>query len=542
MQIHLSNEYLIQSTKNYSRLEQVTSPRGNITDAYGNLLVTNRPIVHIYWQGAADIQLNQATRDTLHNLGQILEQPFLENDTVLTQIKRANRYCQKIRLASDITFEQLSKIKEQFPNHPAIIVGTDFERFYPHNSYASHILGYLGRINVESIGQMGLEKLHEDALKGNPGIILKTINSLGANLVQLELKKALSGSTIQTTIDLPLQNLVEQIFPEDVAGTIVIMNPADGALRAIVSRPNFNPNIFLHPITAQNWNSLQKNQPFLNRAFKACYPPGSIFKLITISAALEQRLIQHSEKTCCRGYLRFGGRKYWCSNRDGHGELSIHESIAKSCNILFFKIGKKIDIDLLHSYANKFGLGTKTGITFSEEQGLIPSRLWKKTTKNESWWQGETLSVTIGQSFLQVTPIQVARMIGSIFTGYLVTPRILLKEPVVKQPLDISPETRQLLRETMELTIQQGTGQSVKNIRDITIHAKTSTAQTSCLSKRELGTQYLEHGWFVSHISYKHHDPIILIILLENVGSSRVATRTAKDLLLGYKKLMDQTR
>ena len=197
-------------------------------------------------------------------------------------------------------------------------------------------------------------------------------------------------------------------------------------------------------------------------------------------------------------------------------------------------------VDQIAHYARLFGLGEKTGIIFHEKEGLVPTSTWKLETKGERWWPGETLSVAIGQSFLAVTPIQIARMISSIFTASLTKPRILIDEPIQQQPLNLKPETLEFLQESMRAVVTKGTGHRVSHVKNIEIYAKTSTAQVSGLQKRNLDTSYLEHGWFVAYFRYKEYKPLTLVILIEHTGSSRVPTITAKNFLIAYKKVMDQ--
>lgn len=401
-------------------------------------------------------------------------------------------------------------------------------------------MGYLGQINLESQGKMGIEKLFEDLLKGEQGTALKKINSTGRSLAEIEVKEALAGQTIETTLDIDLQDIVEQILPEEQSGTFILLDPSDGSIVALVSHPNFDPNIFLAPINQAQWQTLQEKQPFLNRAFTSSYPPGSIFKLVTASAALETGLLSSQSSVYCCGYYTFAERRYWCSRREGHGFLNAGQAVAQSCNILFYEIGKKISIDTLAHYAHKFGLGKKTNICFSEKEGLIPSSTWKMETKGERWWPGETLSATIGQSYLLVTPIQVACMISSIFTGHLVTPRILTNESIKKQPLVIKPSTLEFLRESMAAVVTKGTGVRVSHVKNIEIYAKTSTAQIKNFKKDDnFEETHQEHAWFVAYFRYKDNKPLTIVIMAENAGTSRVATALAKDFLVEYKKLMD---
>ncbi len=539
LQIIKTHNFFTQGQKNFLRLETIPSPRGNIVDSTGKLLVTNRPVTTVYWQGSGNPVLNDQQQQIVNKIQTIIGNDIATDNTKMNAIKFAERYYKKTLLAADLSFDQLSQIAEQFPHHNNIIIDTHFKRFYPYKSLASHLLGYLANIDVEMSGQMGLEKVFEETLKGDNGSVLKIINSWGKNIEEIERKKISAGNNLQITLDSNLQAIIENVFPKDQCGTFIIMDPNDGALSAVTSQPTFDPSIFLDPISPENWQALQQKKPFLNRAFNASYPPGSIFKLITISAALENNIIEPDSTWACKGFVSFAKRKYWCHRRYGHGELTTEQALSLSCNILFYEIGKRINIDLLAEYAQKFGLGQKTTIIFPERTGLVPTTEWKQQTKGEPWWPGETLSAAIGQSFLLVTPIQVARMIASIFTGYLVKPRILINEPISKQPLDIKQETIEFLKKSMKAVVTKGTGRNISKVKDIEIYAKTSTAQTSTFSKRLLGKEYLEHGWFVGYLSYKDYKPLTIVILIEHVGSSRIATLAAKNFLIEYKKLMD---
>lgn len=539
LQIKLSPELYNQAQKNCIRMEKVQPPRGNIVDRNGALLATNRPITALFWRGTGNQTVSLAQFETLQILSSILEKPLTTDTEWLEKISYTERKHKKLELASDLTFEQLSKIEEQLPAHPNVLLTNSFKRYYPYDTFACHILGYLGNIRTEPQGKMGLEKLFEEDLKGEDGALLKKINSVGRPLAEVELKEAMTGKTLRTTLDINLQDIVEQIFPEDMTGTFIVMDPKQGDLLALVSRPNFNPNTFVNPMTPQEWLALQNHQPFLNRAFNSCYPPGSIFKLASVSAGLEAGLTSEDATIFCPGYVTFCDRNYYCSCRNGHGKLTTSQAVAKSCNVLFFEMAKHIGIDTLALYAHKFGLGQKTNLSFSEQEGLVPSTEWKMRVKKERWWPGETLSASIGQSYLLVTPIQVARMISSIFTGYLTNPRILLDTEIERTPLEIKQSTLDFLQESMRSVVTRGTGLRVNRVKNVEIYAKTSTAQTSNLDKRHMGTAYLEHGWFVAYFKYLEHDPITIVVMIENAGSSRIATNVAKNFLVEYKRFAD---
>lgn len=538
LQVYWGEYFTLRSEKNFIRYTSVASARGNIRDIHGNLLATNRPVTTIYWQGTGKHALTQDQLTLLQAIEAITSMQ-LTSGQIFASITLHEKQSKKIILMEDIDFTALSKLVEAFPNHENILINTHFKRFYPHDACCSHLVGYLGNIPALANGQAGLEKIFNADLCGKNGSIRNIVNSVGQCIAHVELEKASIGNDVHTTIDLDLQLLCEKVFPRNRSGSFILFNPEDGAIISLVSRPDFNPNVFLDPISYSTWQGLQENNPFLNRAFDASYPSGSIFKLITISAALETGIIPQDSLWNCKGYTLFGKRKYWCARRSGHGEISIKKAVAESCNTLFFEIGKKIDIDILADYAYKFGLGKKTNVIFPEKIGLIPNREWKLDYKGERWWPGETLSVAIGQSFHLATPIQIARMIGSIFSGYLVAPRLLVNEPIITSPLDIKPETIAFLKKSMKSVVKHGTGKSIRTVKDIRIYAKTSTAQTSDFSKRKLDEKYLEHGWFVGHFQYKEHNPLVIVVLAERVGAAQVATTIAKNFLLEYKKYMD---
>lgn len=539
LQIRVAPALYDQAQRNFLRMEKVLPQRGNILDRNGVMLATNRPMTALYWQGTGNARLTTDQFEALQILGSILEKPLTLDPTLLENISYVERKQKKLPIVADLTFEQLSKIEEQLPAHPNIQLATSFKRFYPYDTFACHMLGYLGNIRTEPQGKMGLEKLFEEDLKGEDGALLKKINSVGRHLAEIELKEAMTGKTLRTTLDIQIQDIIEQIFPEDMTGTFIVMEPKEGDLLGLVSRPNFNPNLFVNPMSPEDWSKLQENQPFLNRAFNSCYPPGSIFKLVTVSAALETGQTKVDSSIFCPGYVTFCDRNYYCACRTGHGYLTTCQAVAKSCNVLFFELAKHMSIDTIAHYADMFGLGRKTNLAFSEKEGLVPSSEWKKRVKKERWWPGETLSASIGQSYLLVTPIQIARMISSIFTGNLTNPRILLDDPVTKTPLEIKHSTLEFLKESMRSVVTKGTGLRVNRVKNIEIYAKTSTAQTSNMDKRHMGTSYLEHGWFVAYVKYQDNPPITIVVMVENAGTSRVATNVAKNFLVEYKRLMD---
>jgi len=312
LQINLTNDLLNRSNRNFLRYEKTNSLRGTIIDTKGKLLATNKPIVNIYWKGSGNKTLSKNQEALLQSINQ-----HFEITTPSTEVKQAERAARKVLLAEDIPFEQLSKIAEQFGSEEAISIETDYKRFYPHKNLASHALGYLGNLDMGWSGKMGLEKLYESVLKGKHGLTQKVLNSFGKHLSEQEVEQALAGQDIAITLDLSLQRIAEMLFPKDRKGIFLLMDSHDGSLRVALSRPDFDPNLFLGNLNQETWNNLKERKPFLNRIYNACYPPGSIFKLVTLAAAIEHNIILEDELFKCKGFVKIGNRKFRCNKQQG---------------------------------------------------------------------------------------------------------------------------------------------------------------------------------------------------------------------------------
>lgn len=536
LQITRTKDLQTKSKNNFLRYETTSSMRGNIIDSKGKLLATNRPVINIYWKGSGSKKLTTTQKELLSFLQTLTNIKLEESETT---IAHAEKKAQKILLAKDIKFDQLSKVAEHFSNQSQISIETGFIRHYPYKALASHVLGYLGNIDIGWAGRMGLEKSYETILRGKSGVTQKVLNSFGKHLAEKEIEKSLTGQDITVTLDLSLQRIAEMLFPKDRRGAFILMDSSNGSLRVALSQPDFDPNLFLGKLENETWQKLKDKRPFLNRVFNATYPPGSIFKLVTLGAALETNIIQQDSEWECTGSVMVGKRKSHCHKRDGHGFITATEAVAKSCNTPFYEIAKYLDIDVLAQYARFFGLGKSTNSVFNDSSGLVPTREWKMLKKGERWWLGETLSTNIGQSYLLTTPIQIARMIASIHMGYLVSPRILEEAEVVYEPLNLSYKTRTFLQETMYEVAQTGTAKSLKKLDDFTIYAKTSTAQTSTLKKRKMGESFLEHGWVTANFQYKNNPPHTLVVLVENAGNARLSLIIAKAFMKSYRDLIN---
>ena len=365
LQIYSNSELLNRAQKNFTRFIQVRSQRGNIVDAFGTLLATNRPVLAVYWQGTGNRTFNVQQEEII---ALIAAMKNIDPIIIKNELTAVERYGRKKLLFYDITIEDLAKLIEKHSDTHNLIIEESTKRYYPYNTTACHVIGYIGAIQEQ--GKMGLEKILENLLQGSQGTAIAKVNSVGTQIDFRPIKDAQDGTDIHTTIDLSLQLLAEQCFDEEYAGVLLLMDPENGELKTVLSRPNFDPNIFLQAINSDQWNTLTTNNPFLNRAFSACYPPASPFKLISLAAALELNIISPETTINCYGYTTFYNRQYHCANKTGHGKLTVQEAVAKSCNILFYEIAKHISIDQIADYAYRFGLGQKVPLNFLNLKGL----------------------------------------------------------------------------------------------------------------------------------------------------------------------------
>lgn len=535
LQIDNGSTFSSLGEKNFLRIEIIPPLRGDVYDCNHILLAANRPVFDLFWNGKGKTKLSEQEEMLLNNIGAILSIDFL-HDEKRAAIMYAERYSHRLLLKNDVDFGQLCQISEQCADASSLVISNRFKRVYPHQELACHILGYLNR--TENSGQSGVERTFESTLQGKEGRIVHVINATGKTLAQHIHQQAQAGFDLELTIDIQLQKLAESLFEPEQAGALILMDPETGAVKALCSFPQFDPNIFLHPLSEESWDKLTLNNPLLNRATNALYPPASLFKLVTFAAGLGEKIIDTTSPLHCDGFIQFCDRKYLCMKHSGHGTLSPKQALAVSCNVPCFQIARKIKIDRLAAYAYRFGLGKKTNFLLPERDGLVPTSGWKRSIKGERWWKGENLSVSIGQGYLLVTPLQIARMFSSICTGYLVKPLLLQDELIEKEKLDLPHDVIAFFKTALKDTVDEGTGRMLGRISSFDVSAKTGTAQICSLSREKTDKSLFEHGWFAGYFSYKGQKPLTLVILLENVESSHFAVQLAYRFLNGYKDLM----
>lgn len=565
LQMIRGEEYRRLSMTNCVRLKSIKSSRGLIYDRNRNLLVDNRPAFDL------TIVLEDAKplKKTLERLAELTGDPYEE---LMATIKKAGRaaFYKPLVLKRDITRDLLAVIEAHQFDLPGIHIDIEPTRNYIHKKTAAHLIGYLGQINKrelasgkfpnvrsgDSIGRYGVEKSFESDLQGKRGGHQVEVDVNGRVIKILKTVEPISGKDLVLTMDLSLQQKAENLLGEN-DGAVVALDPSNGDVLVMASSPSFDQNDFIGGISSKKWQVLRDDpgRPMNNKAIQAEYPPASTYKTITALAGLEEKVIDRNSTFFCPGFYRFGNRRYHCWNKYGHGNLNVVDAIAQSCDVFFYQSGEKLGVDALARYANGSGLGRLTGIRLAHERsGLIPTSAWKKKRFKEPWQAGETLSISIGQGFNLVTPLQMAVFISAIGNnGTLYRPRLVKSvqdakgqvireiEPEITGGLPASKKNLAIVRQGL-LEVVHGNRGTARRIRipGIQIAGKTGTAQVFSrkagekFNNEKLRRTLQDHAWFVCYAPAQDPKIAIAVIIEHGEHGSSAAAPVAKELIHAY--------
>jgi penicillin-binding protein 2 len=446
--------------------------------------------------------------------------------------------------------DELAKVEANRVYLPGANIQIEPKRNYPYGKMMAHMLGYVSEISNEelkhkeykgyspgdSIGKYGLERMYEPYLRGADGEKRVEVDAMGREVRTLDMKEPIPGNNMYLNINLDIQMVVEKAL-EGKKGGCIAVEPKTGAVLALTSRPAFDPNAFASGISKEEWNAIitDKTHPLQNRVTQGRYPPGSTFKVLTSLKALEDGLINENTGFTCRGGFPFGHRVFKCWKKGGHGSVSVHRGIVESCDVFFYNVGLKLGIDRIHEMAESVGLGKPAGIDLpGEVSGLIPSTEWKKKTYGVPWYEGETVSVAIGQGAVWLTPIQLLQLSAFVANeGVTFRPQIVNKivgpdgkplktfDPVINVDVKMKKEVFRIVKEGMQGVVNEPSGTAYGSRSQIVqMSGKTGTAQSTTLEK---GRNPGDHAWFIAFAPAQ--DPSVAIsILVEHGGHGSSAS------------------
>lgn len=547
LQLWRGDYYAKQSDGNRLRQSRILAPRGIIYDSEGKELVNNLP-------GYAVVLQKQSSYkpETLQRLSNLLQMPVEE---INAKIKASENFYEPIMLKNNLDQQMVTKIEEQRRYMPEVMLSVQPIRNYPYHELAVHALGYVGEVSAYEIeqglfknisqgslvGKAGLEKTYDKYLRGEDGAFMEEVDVAGNVVKHYDSVQPVPGKNLKLTIDYELQKELEAftdkhlaflrssgIAPGARAAAVVAIDPRNGAVRAMVSRPGYDPNWFVHGISSKNWNSINNdpNYPMNNKVITGEYPPGSTFKIVTGSAAFELKKVGLNEPIFDGG---FHPMVPTMGNAGGEvlGWLTFIKALAMSDNVYFYELGYRVGIDNIEKYAHIFGFGERTGIDLEgESKGLVASKKVKRKIWDEDWRLGDTFNAAIGQGFNLTTPIQLSVMLSIVANGgtkyqpYLVDSITNSDGSLFEKPkraegkhIDVSQQTIDYIRMGMSATTQEGGTASYFAGLPKPIAGKTGTAENS---------HGRDHGLFVAYGPVD--DPeLVVVCIVEQGGFGSIA-------------------
>jgi penicillin-binding protein 2 len=527
LQVVQHAKYEEMAENNHQRTLALRAPRGVLFDRNGTVLVENR---HSFTISIVREHSKDLSR-TVQLLSAVAHLDPKDVQQIVDRHRNEPSY-RPIVVVEDATLAQVAAVtaRRLDTELPDVVVEEVPARRYPAQAMAAHLFGYVGEANdaqVEAgvavqgaiVGQQGVERAYNELLMGTDGAKRVVVNSVGREIRTLEEIPPVEGRRVQLTIDADLQKAAEDGFRlAGFNGAALIMDPRNGEVLTYTSLPSFDPNSFAVGIDRATWASLNtdKLKPLQNRVLQGRYSPGSTFKIVVATAALEEGLVTPDHTITCNGGANFFGRYFKCHKKGGHGAMNMRHAIEKSCNVYFYTLGNMLGVDKIHKWAEKLGMVGKTGIDLpNEQESIVPSTEWKRKRTGEKWYAGETISVSIGQGQVSVTPASLAVMISTVANGGTrVTPHVLkaidegqgqgwkpVPAPAVADHVAFKPDTWAALREGLWMVVNaQGTGGRAR-LDGYDVAGKTGTAQVISNQGRQAARgsdrDLRDHGFFV---------------------------------------------
>ncbi len=547
LQVHCGAEFTRQAQENRLRIERIFAPRGRILDDKGKVLADNRTAYGL-----------SIVREDCRDIPATLAQISAWSGIPLPQIWekfRQDRFKVKpfepLLLITDIEFDLVARIASEIHAWPGLEIVVRTKRSYPERDLFAHVLGYVAEANEQEmaadsalamgdlVGKQGLELKLEKQLRGRKGLYDVEVDAHARVLGKTLREEPRGGHELRLSLDIGLQKAAWDALNGE-AGCVVVMEPHSGKLRALVTSPAYDNNLFAAGISQRDWDALRTNSrfPLQNRVIQSVYPPGSVWKLVMATMLLERGVSPH-DSVFCPGQVKLGNQIFRCWRRGGHGSQNLVYSLINSCDVYYYLMGERMGIDKIEEFAKACGFGRPTGIDLPHEKsGLVPSKDWKRRRFGRPWARGETYNISIGQGYTLVTPVQVAVFVSALLNGGdLLKPQLLDDAPrEVRGKVPARPQTLQFVVEAMRRTANGGTAKVVGR-KDADMGGKTGTAQVVKLKMaagdRRLRSSEMEyaqrdHAWIATW-GVKNDKSYVVVVMVEHGGGgSSVAGPVAR--------------
>jgi penicillin-binding protein 2 len=556
LQVVRYDELNAQAENNRTAIVPIVPNRGVIMDRNGIVLATNYSAYTLEITGSKVVEpLDQV----IEKLSAVIDIQPRDKRRFKKQLDESKNF-ESVPIRNRLTDEEVARFAAQRYRFPGVEIRARLFRNYPYNELASHVIGYIGRINqaekakieesenagnyrgTDYIGKLGVEQSYETQLHGLTGVQEMETSAGGRAVRRLNSSQAVPGNSVVLSIDIKLQKLVEDLYGKR-RGAMVAIDPKTGEVLAFVSKPTFDPNLFVDGIDSENWQALNESpdKPLLNRALRGTYPPGSTYKPFMALAALQTG--KRAEKTIISdpGFFMFGNHRFRDDKEGGHGSVDMYKSIVESCDTYYYTLARDMGVDLISEQMKPLGFGQITGIDImGESRGVLPSTEWKRTTykraEQQRWYSGETISLGIGQGYNSYTMLQIAQATSTLANNGLKMKPHLVREvldvetkastPVAKEPVEqlpLLPENIEVIKKGMIGVNLEGTSASSFVGAPYTSAGKTGTAQVYTVKQNEkynasaIDERMRDHALFIAFAPAE--DPkVALAMVVENAG------------------------
>jgi penicillin-binding protein 2 len=565
LQVDQADEFKLLAEENRINIRLIPPERGLIQDRNGKIIAGNEQNyrVVITREAAGDAEL------VLRRLAEIIPITPEELQQTIDEVNALRAFV-PVTVAERLTWNDFSKVALNAPALPGVLPEVGLSRIYPLDVDFAHVVGYVGpvsdkdlealaepdpllRIPKFQIGKIGVEKWMEDTLRGSAGTKRIEVNSAGRVMRELERQEGTPGADIRLTIDADVQNFAQARLGSESAAAVVI-DVTNGDLVCIASSPSFDPNLFVRGISHTDYDALMENdhRPLANKTVSGAYPPGSTFKIVTAMAALEAGVATADTRVRCPGFIEFGGRRFHCWKRAGHGTVDLERSLTESCDVFYYDMAQKVGIDKIAAMGRKLGLGQAFELPMSAvTEGIMPDKAWKLARHKAEWRIGDTINASIGQGYVLTSPLQLAVMTARIASGRAVVPRLIrmVNDQDVPQaeapPLEVMAEHLAAVRQGMNAVVngERGTAKSSRIVEPTMVMAgKTGTSQvrnisaaereTGVISNDDLPWNRRDHALFVGYAPFDAPRFAVAVVVEHGGGGSLAAAPIARDIIL----------
>ncbi len=562
VQILEGEKYSTLAETNRISARLIAPQRGRVLDRFGVVVGGNR----LNWRALLIAEQTADVGATLDTFSRIVPLADHERARIKRELKRRRRFVPMV-LREFLTWEDMARIEVNAPDLPGILVDVGTTRLYPHGPALAHVVGYVAPPNEDDVGEepmlalpgirigrAGMERFHDERLRGRAGAVQMEVNSVGRVIRELDRTEGTPGQDVGLTIDMALQHYVLKRLGEESASAVV-MDCRNGEVLAMTTNPSFDPNLFNSGVSQAQWMEWTRNRraPLINKAVAGIYSPGSTFKMAVALAGLEARVISPDDVVSCPGHFDIGDTRFHCWRKGGHGGMDMRNALKQSCDVYFYEVARRTGIDRVAATANKLGLGVDLDIELpGARKGLIPTRAWRMA-QGKAWNIGDTISCGIGQGFVQTTPLALATYASRLATGRAVQPHLTRSLGGVLQrgaaaadwpSLGIPERALQIQREGMWAVVNEAGGTaSVARMpgTGVQMAGKTGSTQVRRVSREQrergfksenLAWELRPHALFVCYAPYDAPRYAVSVVVEHGNAGAAAAAPVGRDIMI----------